>query len=74
MKKSETSKTQTNNIKWDKNIEDNVKEIGEKAKGYKIMHIQDAYRINRHHKWLMYSAIFLDPLSGLVSLIHLLHL
>jgi len=63
-KKLETSKSLTNielretkTVKWDKDIENNVKEIGEKAKGYKIMHIQEAHRIGKQHKWLMYSGI-----------------
>lgn len=52
---------------WDEEIEKSVKEIGEKAKGYKIMHIQEAHRISTRYKWLMYSGIILGPLAGLLS-------
>ena len=31
------------------------------------MHIQEAHRISKQHKWLMYSGIFLGPLTGLLS-------
>lgn len=54
-------------ISWDKRIENIVKEIGEKSKGYKIMHIQEARRIGTKYKWLMYSGIILGPLAGLLA-------
>ena len=57
----------TKSVRWDEDIENNVKEIGEKAKGYKIMHIQEARRISRQYKWLMYSGIILGPIAGLLS-------
>lgn len=57
----------TKSVRWDEDIENNVKELGEKAKGYKIMHIQEARRISRQYKWLMYSGIFLGPIAGLLS-------
>lgn len=54
-------------VSWDEGIEKRVKEIGEKAKGYKIMHIQEAHRISTRYNWLMYSGIILGPLAGLLS-------
>lgn len=73
-KKLETPESLTNiklsdikSVRWDEDIENSVKEIGEKAKGYKIMHIQEAHRISRQYKWLMYSGIFLGPIAGLLS-------
>ena len=55
------------NISWNSKIETNVKEIGEKSKGYKIMHIQSSRKISRKHNLLMYSGILLGPLAGLLS-------
>lgn len=73
-KNIQTSKSLTNirlreikTTRWNEGIEKSVKEIGEKAKGYKIMHIQEAYRISTIYKWLMYSGIILGPLAGLLS-------
>lgn len=55
------------NISWNEKIEENVKQIGEKAKGYKIMHIQEASVISKRYKYLMYAGILLGPLAGLLS-------
>jgi hypothetical protein len=55
------------NISWNNLIEQNVKEIGEKAKGYKIMHIQESRKFSQIHKRLMYTGIFLGPLAGILS-------
>ena len=54
-------------IPWDGKIENNIKEIGEKSKGYKIMHIQEARDISKKYNWLMYTGIFLGPLAALLS-------
>lgn len=66
-RKSDTSIKLRSLIGWNDDIENNVRDIGEKAKGYKIMHIQEAYRICVKYRWLMYSGIVLGPLSGLLS-------
>lgn len=57
----------THNISWSSIIEKNILEIGEKAKGYKIMHIKTSRQISYKYDLLMYSGIFLGPLSGLLS-------
>jgi hypothetical protein len=54
-------------VEWNKEIESNIKIIGEKAKGYKIMHIQESRRIGKLYSWLMYICIILGPLSGILS-------
>lgn len=54
-------------VEWNKEIELNIKIIGEKAKGYKIMHIQESRRIGKLYSWLMYIGIILGPLSGILS-------
>ena len=58
---------ETKNISWNNIIEKNVLEIGEKSKGYKIMHTQQSEIINNRYEILMYSGIILGPLSGLLS-------
>lgn len=55
------------NISWSPAIEKNILEIGEKSKGYKIMHIKTSRQIGYKYDWLMYSGIFLGPLAGLFS-------
>jgi len=54
-------------VEWNKQIETNIKIIGEKAKGYKIMHIHESRRIGKIYTWLMYTGIILGPLSGILS-------
>ncbi len=56
-----------NNISWNSKIEKNVKQIGEKSKGYKIMHIQSSRIISTRYRWLMYSGILLGPLAGMLT-------
>ena len=46
-KDNENSK---NNISWNSKIEKNVKQIGEKSKGYKIMHIQSSRIISTRYR------------------------
>lgn len=55
------------NVNWTSIMEKNVKEIGEKANGYKIMHIQQARKVSKKYKCLMYLGICLGPLSALLS-------
>ena len=54
-------------ISWNKTIEHNIKKIGEKALGYKIMHIKESLNISKKYNFLMYMGIFFGPLSGLLS-------
>lgn len=54
-------------ISWNPRIENNVKEIGEKSKGYKIMHIKQSRKIARTYRYLTYAGICLGPLAGLLS-------
>jgi hypothetical protein len=61
------SHTQYPTISWNESIEQNVKEIGEKSKGYKIMHIQEARKISQLYRRLMYAGILLGPLAGILS-------
>ena len=63
----EITDNQYDSVSWNHNIEQNVKEIGEKSKGYKIMHIQEARKISQLYRRLMYAGIALGPLSGLLS-------
>ena len=56
-----------NKILWDEVIENNAIIIGEKAKGYKIMHMKTSQNVSKIYNILMYSAIVLGPLSGLLS-------
>ena len=55
------------NITWNNKIEKNITEIGEKSKGYKIMHIQEARKIGKLYSRLMDAGIALGPLAGLLS-------
>jgi hypothetical protein len=52
---------------WISGLENNVVQIGEKAVGYKIMHVKAAQNARRIFNWLMYTAILVGPLSGLLS-------
>lgn len=63
----DTDHINVENVNWTIIMEKNVKEIGEKAKGYKIMHIQEAHKVNKKYKCLMYLGICLGPLSALLS-------
>jgi hypothetical protein len=55
------------NIVWNSSIEHDVKDIGEKSKGYKIMHIQESIKMTQIYTNLMYTGITLGPLAGLLS-------
>ena len=52
---------------WNDNIEKTIKDLGDSAKGYKIMHIEAARKLGHLHSILMYTGIILGPLAGLVS-------
>ena len=65
--KYNTDHINVKNVSWTNIMEKNVKEIGEKAKGYKIMHIQQAHKVSKKYKCLMYLGICLGPLSALLS-------
>ena len=54
-------------ITWNSKIEKDVKEIGEKSKGYKIMHVKESRVMSQRHRLLMYSGIVLGPIAGLLS-------
>ena len=62
-----TDNMNVKNVSWTSIMEKNVKEIGEKSKGYKIMHIQQAHKVSKKYKCLMYLGICLGPLSALLS-------
>lgn len=62
-----TDHINVDNVNWNNIMEKNVKEIGEKAKGYKIMHIQQAHKVSKKYNCLMYLGICLGPLSALLS-------
>lgn len=54
-------------INWTPSIEKHVIEIGQKSKGYKIMHIQEARRQSKIYNRLMNIGIVLGPISALIS-------
>ena len=54
-------------VSWDNSIENNIISIGQKSKGYKIMHIQESRRLSICYDILMYLGILSGPLSGLLS-------
>jgi hypothetical protein len=70
-KKELNKKKSMNNINkyitWTYLIEKNAKSIGEKSQGYKLMHIKESMNKNKIYNILMYTAIVLGPLSGLIS-------
>ena len=43
-----TDHINVDSVNWTDIMEKNVKEIGEKSKGYKIMHIQQARKISKN--------------------------
>lgn len=54
-------------IKWNNNLEIIVKNIGEEAMGYKVMHLQSAKKSMNIYNFLMYIGIIIGPLSGFIS-------
>jgi hypothetical protein len=59
--------TDNSKVSWNQMIEQNVLEIGEKSKGYKIMHTKQSRKTSKKYDLLMYAGIVLGPLSGLLS-------
>jgi hypothetical protein len=55
--------------KWNSNIEQNIKEIGESCKGYKWMHITSAKTAMQSYNILMFTTICIGPLGGLFGTI-----
>lgn len=60
-------KTEPPFVGWNPMIENNVVQIGEKSKGYKVMHTKQSRVIRRKYDFFMYAGIILGPLSGLLS-------
>jgi hypothetical protein len=56
-------------IEWTSQLENSAKAIGEKATGYKIMHVNAARKANQTYDILMYLGILCGPISGLLSAI-----
>ena len=54
-------------LKWSDVIERNVSSIAQKAIGYKIMHLQSARKSSQIYTVIMYIAIVVGPVSGLLS-------
>ena len=52
---------------WNRNMEDSAKSIGERANGYKIMHVQTASFLTKLYDILMYVGIACGPLSVVIS-------
>lgn len=63
----ENIKIDESHISWNGNMEQNVRVIGEKSKGYKIMHIKESRQISLKYDVLMYAGIFLGPMACLLS-------
>ena len=61
------SKNNSNYILWNDKIESSAKNIGELAKGYKLMHIVEAQKAYKIYNRLMLIGICLGPLAGLVA-------
>ena len=58
--------------KWNYKLEIAAKDIGESAKSYKLMHIQEAQNAKRKYNRLMIFGIILGPISGVVSSVNTL--
>ena len=52
---------------WNDRLEQVAKDIGEKSKSYKIMHLSQAQKTNYTYNQLMILGITLGPLSGIIS-------
>lgn len=53
--------------KWNDKLEQVAKEIGENAKGYKLMHLSEAQKSSKIYNRLTIIGIILGPLAGLMS-------
>jgi hypothetical protein len=58
-----------NNVNWSKNIEKNILEIGEKSKGYKIMHLKSSRQISWRYDLNPETAITIPIISACVAFI-----
>lgn len=59
---------ETNHIgNWNDKLEQAAKDIGDKSKSYKIMHIEQAQKTSTTYNHLMILGITLGPLSGIIS-------
>lgn len=62
------SEPETNNTgNWNDKLEQSAKDIGDKSKSYKIMHIEQAQKTSTTYNQLMILGITLGPLSGIIS-------
>lgn len=62
------SEPETNNTgNWNDKLEQAAKDIGDKSKSYKIMHIEQAQKTSTTYNQLMILGITLGPLSGIIS-------
>ena len=52
---------------WNHKIEGAAKNIGESAKGYKLLHIREAQQANKMYTRLMAAGIVLGPMSSLLA-------
>ena len=59
-------------VQWDAELEQSVQACGEKALGYKIMHIQSAVSLMKWHSRLMYVSMVAGPIGGLFAALILL--
>jgi hypothetical protein len=66
-KNTNPPEAQYKDVYWNTCIERNVKEIGEKSKGYKIMHIKESRTMSYLYSNLMFAGIILGPMSGLLT-------
>ncbi len=62
-----SSGSNNSRMTWNEDVETTVKTIGEKSKGYKIMHFAAVRRSTRCYKWLMYLGMVTGPLAGVIS-------
>lgn len=68
--KSEFSEVEvTSNRNWDSSIENCVREVGEYARAYKLMHITSAQINSSKFEWIMIASIVAGPLSSVISAI-----
>lgn len=61
------STSNTNFIDWNNKLENSAKNIGESAKGYKLMHIAEAQKSYKIYNRLMLLGIILGPIAGLLA-------
>tara|TARA_Y100000389_G_C17471034_1_gene530937 strand:+ start:5845 stop:6609 length:765 start_codon:yes stop_codon:yes gene_type:complete len=69
--KMETQENDEEKGEWNSKLEDAARDIGQQARSYKNMHILQAQKASRHHKYLVWSGIIIGPLSSVLSSIGL---